>query len=151
MSTAPQQPGRRRSPTSLMLALEPRLMFDAAAIASVDDTLAAAAHAGDATAHAGDAPAVAPTDPAAAGTANRAAAAAGTATVTPAAPAVDQQIERAYEAFQKGDLAASRSLYQASLQRDPVNRDALLGLAAIDMRTGQPRWSLPASIRATNR
>lgn len=55
--------------------------------------------------------------------------------VNPAAVSVDPQIERAYDAFQRGDLATARSQYQASLQRDPLNRDALLGLAAIDMRS----------------
>jgi Tfp pilus assembly protein PilF len=57
--------------------------------------------------------------------------------VNPAAVSVDPQIERAYDAFQRGDLATARSQYQASLQRDPLNRDALLGLAAIDMRSRQ--------------
>lgn len=45
------------------------------------------------------------------------------------------QIERAYAAFQLGDLAEARSQYQVALQRDVANRDALLGLAAIDVRT----------------
>lgn len=49
-------------------------------------------------------------------------------------PAVDPQLERAYEAFQKGDLGTARGLYQTTLQKEPSNRDALLGLAAIDMR-----------------
>ena len=55
--------------------------------------------------------------------------------INPAAISVDPQIERAYDAFQRGDLATARSQYQASLQRDPLNRDALLGMAAIDMRS----------------
>jgi hypothetical protein len=55
--------------------------------------------------------------------------------INPPALVVDPQIERAYEAFQQGDLATARSEYQSALQRDPANRDVLLGLAAIDMRT----------------
>ena len=43
-------------------------------------------------------------------------------------------IERAYEAFQQGDLAAARTNYESALQRDATSRDALLGLAAIDVR-----------------
>lgn len=43
-------------------------------------------------------------------------------------------LERAYEAFQRGDLGMSRDGYQTVLQREPTNRDALLGLAAIDAR-----------------
>lgn len=48
---------------------------------------------------------------------------------------VDPQLERAYAAFQQGDLATAREAYQRVLQREPSNRDALLGLAAADVRT----------------
>ena len=47
---------------------------------------------------------------------------------------IDPQIERAYAAFQQGNMALALNQYQSALQRDPSNRDALLGLAAIDMR-----------------
>ncbi len=56
-------------------------------------------------------------------------------TVAPPRNIVDPQIERAYTAFQKGDLATARDQYQKALQQEPSNRDALLGLAAIDTRT----------------
>jgi tetratricopeptide (TPR) repeat protein len=49
---------------------------------------------------------------------------------------VDPQIERAYQALQRNDLAAAREDYQRVLSREPTNRDALLGLAAISLRTG---------------
>ncbi|MGB5079171.1 MAG: tetratricopeptide repeat protein, partial [Burkholderiales bacterium] len=49
---------------------------------------------------------------------------------------VDPQIERAYQALQKNELAAAREDYQRVLSREPTNRDALLGLAAISLRTG---------------
>lgn len=55
--------------------------------------------------------------------------------INPSSMQVDPQLERAYEAMQKGDLDAAREIYQGVLQRDPNNRDALLGLAAIDLRT----------------
>jgi Tfp pilus assembly protein PilF len=50
---------------------------------------------------------------------------------------IDPQIEQGYQAFQKGDLAAARESYQRALTRSPTNRDALLGLAAIDVRSGR--------------
>ncbi len=51
--------------------------------------------------------------------------------------AVDPLVEQAYQAFQRNDLAAARDGYQRALAREPTNRDALLGLAAIDVRSGQ--------------
>ena len=55
-------------------------------------------------------------------------------TITPPALAVDPLVERAFESYQRGDLADSRAAYQQMLQREPLNRDVLLGLAAIDVR-----------------
>jgi len=52
-------------------------------------------------------------------------------------PAVDPTLERAYELLQRNDLVAAREGYQRALAREPTSRDALLGLAAIDVRTGQ--------------
>jgi Tfp pilus assembly protein PilF len=49
---------------------------------------------------------------------------------------VDPQVQQGYQAFQRGDLAAARESYQKALAREPSNRDALLGLAAIDVRNG---------------
>jgi tetratricopeptide (TPR) repeat protein len=54
-----------------------------------------------------------------------------------AASRMDQQLELAYDAYQKGDLATARTNYVDALKGDPLNRDALLGLAAIDARSGQ--------------
>jgi Tfp pilus assembly protein PilF len=51
--------------------------------------------------------------------------------------AVDPLVQQGYRAFQKNDLAAARESYQKALTREPNNRDALLGLAAIDVRSGQ--------------
>src|SRR5216117_2058674 len=50
---------------------------------------------------------------------------------------IDPLVEQAYQAFQRNDLAAARDGYQRALAREPTNRDALLGLAAIDVRSGQ--------------
>ena len=51
--------------------------------------------------------------------------------------AVDPLVEQAYQAFLRNDLAVARDGYQRALVREPTNRDALLGLAAIDVRSGQ--------------
>lgn len=51
--------------------------------------------------------------------------------------AVDPLVEQGYRAFLRNDLAAARESYQKALTREPNNRDALLGLAAIDVRNGQ--------------
>jgi tetratricopeptide (TPR) repeat protein len=51
--------------------------------------------------------------------------------------AVDPLVEQAYQAFQRNDLAVARDGYQRALAREPTSRDALLGLAAIDVRSGQ--------------
>ncbi|MGB7540991.1 MAG: tetratricopeptide repeat protein [Burkholderiales bacterium] len=56
--------------------------------------------------------------------------------ITPPALEVDPLIERAYEAFQRDDLASARGLYEQVLARQSNHRDALLGLAAIDIRNG---------------
>jgi tetratricopeptide (TPR) repeat protein len=92
--------------------------------------------------------AMAPTRPAPASTAP--ARSAGPRPATPAADAparvpvsvssargqIDTALERGYAALQAGDLQTARQAYSQALRADPSNRDALLGLAAIDARTG---------------
>lgn len=56
--------------------------------------------------------------------------------VTPGSRHVDQNVARGYEAFQAGDLAAAREAYALAMRSDPRNRDALLGLAAVELRSG---------------
>jgi tetratricopeptide (TPR) repeat protein len=56
--------------------------------------------------------------------------------VRPSTLAVDPLTDQAYDAYQRGDLNAARDSYQRLLVREPNNRDALLGLAAIDLRLG---------------
>jgi tetratricopeptide (TPR) repeat protein len=46
-------------------------------------------------------------------------------------------VEAGYRAYTSGDLATARSEYEQALRDEPANRDALLGLAAIDVRTGR--------------
>jgi tetratricopeptide (TPR) repeat protein len=50
---------------------------------------------------------------------------------------VDPLVEQGYQAFQKNDLVAARESYQRALAREPRSRDALLGLAAIEVRNGE--------------
>ncbi len=54
-----------------------------------------------------------------------------------AAPQVHPKVESGYAAYLAGDLATARADYQEVLREEPANRDALLGLAAIDVRTGR--------------
>ena len=55
--------------------------------------------------------------------------------VTPPAFQGNAVLESAFAAFQRGELDRARSEYQQVLGRETNNRDALLGLAAIDVRT----------------
>jgi tetratricopeptide (TPR) repeat protein len=50
---------------------------------------------------------------------------------------VDPILEQAYQALQRNDLATARAGYEKALAREPTNRDALLGLAAIDVRSSE--------------
>jgi tetratricopeptide (TPR) repeat protein len=51
---------------------------------------------------------------------------------------VNPALSRAYDAFAAGDLTTAQRLYEQVLQGDGKNSDALLGLAAIQLRQGQP-------------
>ncbi len=53
------------------------------------------------------------------------------------APQVHPKVGSAYAAYLAGDLTAARSDYQQALNEEPANRDALLGLAALDVRGGR--------------
>jgi tetratricopeptide (TPR) repeat protein len=58
-----------------------------------------------------------------------------TATRQPAQ--VHPNITTGYAAYIAGDLAAARTEYDKALKEEPSNRDALLGLAALDVRAGR--------------
>jgi Flp pilus assembly protein TadD len=53
------------------------------------------------------------------------------------APQVHPNITTGYAAYLAGNLASARTEYQQALRDDPANRDALLGLAALDVRAGR--------------
>lgn len=52
-------------------------------------------------------------------------------------PRVHPKVQSGYDAYLKGDFAAARADYESALKEEPANRDALLGLASIDFRTGR--------------
>lgn len=54
-----------------------------------------------------------------------------------AAPQVHPKVEAGYAAYISGDLENARADYQQALREDGGNRDALLGLAATDLRAGR--------------
>jgi Tfp pilus assembly protein PilF len=53
------------------------------------------------------------------------------------APSVHPRVESGYAAYLAGNLEAARVDYQQALNEDPANRDAALGVAAIDVRAGR--------------
>jgi tetratricopeptide (TPR) repeat protein len=53
------------------------------------------------------------------------------------APRIDPHVANAFAAYQTGDVAAARDAYRLALADDPNNRDALLGMAAVDVRSGR--------------
>ena len=55
-------------------------------------------------------------------------------TVTRSGSQIHPQVTAGYAAYQAGDLAKARTEYQQVLREEPANRDALLGLAALEMR-----------------
>ncbi len=57
--------------------------------------------------------------------------------VARAAPSVHPMVEAGYSAYQAGDLARARAEYQQVLAEEPGNRDAQLGIAAVDVRAGR--------------
>ena len=55
----------------------------------------------------------------------------------PQTNSINPGLQAAYQAYRQGDLAVAEQQYNAVLQRDPRNRDALLGMAGIAQRQGQ--------------
>jgi tetratricopeptide (TPR) repeat protein len=54
-----------------------------------------------------------------------------------AEPRVNPLVQGGFNAYRSGDLPTARAQYQAALQAEPANRDALLGMAALAAREGQ--------------
>jgi len=52
-------------------------------------------------------------------------------------PRVHPQVESAYAAYVAGNIDGARADYEQALRDDPGNRDALLGLAAVDVRSAR--------------
>jgi tetratricopeptide (TPR) repeat protein len=63
------------------------------------------------------------------------------------APQVHPKVDTGYAAYLTGDLATARTDYQSALREDAGNRDALLGLAAVDVRTGRYESAEAAYLR----
>jgi tetratricopeptide (TPR) repeat protein len=63
------------------------------------------------------------------------------------APQVDPKVASGYAAYLAGDLATARADYQAALRDDGGNRDALLGIAATDVRAGRYEIAEAAYLR----
>ena len=57
--------------------------------------------------------------------------------IADAEPRLHAKVASGYAAYQAGDLAAARSDYSDALREEPHNRDALLGLAAVEVRSGR--------------
>lgn len=56
-------------------------------------------------------------------------------------------LNQAYQAFIAGDLGSAQQQYERVVQREPNNRDALLGLAAIAVKRQQPEQAASHYIR----
>ncbi|HYX64062.1 MAG TPA: tetratricopeptide repeat protein, partial [Burkholderiales bacterium] len=59
------------------------------------------------------------------------------ATVTRNPLQVNPQVASGYAAYVSGDMAKARADYEGALREEPGNRDALLGLGALDVRAGR--------------
>jgi len=60
----------------------------------------------------------------------------GTMSIRRTQSGVDEALKRGYDAITVGDLGTARAEYDRALRADPLSRDALLGLAALDTRVG---------------
>jgi tetratricopeptide (TPR) repeat protein len=58
----------------------------------------------------------------------------GDLTIKRPTPYLDPAVASAYAAYQAGDWATARRDYEQALKNAPANRDALLGMAALEMR-----------------
>ncbi len=52
-------------------------------------------------------------------------------------PAVNPKVEAGWDAYNKGDMQSARANYQDALRDEPANRDALLGLAAVEIHANR--------------
>jgi tetratricopeptide (TPR) repeat protein len=64
-----------------------------------------------------------------------------------AAAQIHPKVNSGYAAYIAGDLGAARAEYEQALREEPSNRDALLGLAALDVRAGRFEAAASAYLR----
>ena len=57
--------------------------------------------------------------------------------ITRSTAQVHPRVDSGYAAYTAGDLGTARSEYQQALREEPTNRDALLGLAALEVRASR--------------
>ena len=60
-----------------------------------------------------------------------------TTTIARTPPQVHPRVDAGYAAYVAGDLSTARTEYQEALRDEPANRDALLGMAALEVRAGR--------------
>lgn len=68
--------------------------------------------------------------------------------VSSAVPKPDPALEKAHQAFNRGELELARTAWLGALQADPRNADALHGLAAIAQQGGQMQQAVDYYLRA---
>lgn len=61
---------------------------------------------------------------------------------------IDPALDRAYQAFNRGEADLARTSWQNVLRTDPRNADALHGLAALAQQAGQPAQAVDYYLRA---
>jgi len=67
--------------------------------------------------------------------------------VSRAVPQIHPHVNAGYAAYQTGDLAKARTEYEQALADEPTNRDALLGMAAVETRSGRYEAAEAAYLR----
>lgn len=68
--------------------------------------------------------------------------------VTKTVQKIDPLLDRAYQAFERGDLDQAQAAWEKALAADPLNADALHGLAAIALQRQQPGMAVDYYLRA---
>jgi Tfp pilus assembly protein PilF len=58
--------------------------------------------------------------------------------VNRAGPEVNPKLDAGWRAYNRGDMQAARAHYDEMLREEPSNRDALLGMAAVEVRSNRP-------------
>jgi tetratricopeptide (TPR) repeat protein len=64
-------------------------------------------------------------------------AAASNLSVNRPSPGINPKVEAGWTAYNRGDLNSARASYTEMLKEEPANRDALLGMAAVEIRSNR--------------